>query len=237
MLIACISSSNIKHAGENSTSLKVCRLIEEMSKRKMAGNVQVEIIPLVSFELKPYIRCGECHKEDKCKNDNEFNNIYSILCKADALFVVSAHYAPIPSKLAMLLEKIEQLAFLKRFNYKSYRAPLFGKPVGIVGHGGGAGEMHKYYKEPVINTIWNALSYPVEMKIIGVDAEQPRGVTFPVKQVTKADNSIFPVQEYDWSNIGKRLEPLVSKLLQNCRKSDAIAGDFFSIRIVHRCCN
>jgi multimeric flavodoxin WrbA len=214
MLIACISSSNIKHAGENSTSLKVCKLIKEMVGRKITGNIQVDIIPLVNFEIKPCIGCGECYKEDKCKNDNEFNNIYSILCKANALFVVSAHYAPIPSKLAMLLEKIEQLAFLKRFNDESYRSPLFEKPVGIIGHGGGTGEMHKYYKEPVIDSIWNALSYPVEMNIVGVDAEQPRGVTFPVKHVYKADSSIFPMQEYDWSNIKRRLEPLVCKVIE-----------------------
>jgi len=218
MLIVCVSSSNIKHAGENSTSLRVCKLIKVMAERKITGNIQVEIIPLVNFDLKPCIGCGGCYNQDKCKNDNEFNNIYNILCKADAIFIVSAHYAPIPSKLAMLLEKVEQLAFLKRFNNESYRSPLFGKPVGIIGHGGGTGEMHKYYKEPVIDSICNALSYPVEMNIIGVDAEQPRGVTFPVKCVKKANNSVFPVQEYDWSDIGARIEPLVNKVIEEIQK-------------------
>ncbi|MGE5613102.1 MAG: NAD(P)H-dependent oxidoreductase [Bacillota bacterium] len=213
MLIACISASNIKHARENSTSLKVCKIIKNMVEREWGNNIQVETIPLVNYELKPCIGCGGCYSQDKCKNDNEFNNIYGVLCRAEALFIVSAHYAPIPSKLIMLLEKIEQLAFLKRFNDESYRSPLFGKPVGIIAHGGGTEEIHKLYKGPVIDSIWNALSYPVEMNIIGVDAEQPRGVTFPVKNVKKANNSIFPVQEYDWSDIMERIEPLISKVI------------------------
>jgi multimeric flavodoxin WrbA len=218
MQIVCISSSNIKHARENSTSLKVCKLINEMLVRKVCCDVKTEIIPLVDYELKPCIGCGACFNVDKCVHDNEFNSIYGILCKADALFVISAHYAPIPSKLAMLLEKVEQLAFLKRFNDESYRAPLFEKPVGIIGHGGGTEEIHKYYKEPVINSIWNALSYPIEMNIIGVDEEQPRGVTFPIKTVKKVDNSIFPEQEYDWNDIEMRLEPLVNKVIVALQK-------------------
>ena len=204
----------MKHAGENSTSLKVCRLIKDMVKRKTSGDVHVEIVSLVDFELKSCIGCGRCFNQDKCFNDNEFNNLYDILRMADALFIISAHYAPIPSKLAILLEKVEQLAFLKRFNDESYRAPLFGKPVGIIGHGGGTEEIHRYYKEPVIDSIWNSLSYPVEMNIIGIDADQPRGVTFPVKAVKKVNNSIFPIQEYDWNDIENRLDPLVNKVIE-----------------------
>lgn len=106
MLIVCISSSNIKHSGENSTSLKVCKLIKEMAEKKTCGDVQVEIISLVDFELNPCIGCGGCFSQDECNNDNEFNSIYNVLCKADALFVISAHYAPIPSKLAILLKRL-----------------------------------------------------------------------------------------------------------------------------------
>ena len=57
------------------------------------------------------------------------------------------------------------------------------------------------------------------MNIIGVDVEQPRGVTFPVKNVKKVDNSIFPVQEYDWNNIEIRVEPLVKKVVEELYKT------------------
>lgn len=136
----------------------------------------------------------------------------------DALFIVSAHYAPIPSKLSMLLEKIEQIAFLKRFNNETYRSPLFRKPVGIIGHGGGTEEICKYYKEPIINSIWNALSYPVEMNIVGLDDEQSRGLVLPVKSVSRESSSIFPVQEYDWIDIENRLIPLVYNVISEVKK-------------------
>jgi len=191
----------------------VCKLIEELINKGTSCNADISIVSLIEYEFKPCIGCGECYKLNRCHNDNYFNSIYNLLCNTDALFIVSAHYAPIPSKLSMLLEKVEQVAFLKRYNDETYRSPLFGKPVGIIGHGGGTEEIHKFYKASVIDTIWNALSYPVEMNVIGVDDEQPRGVTFPAKSVTKVDNSIFPKQEYDWDDIKMRVAPLVNNVL------------------------
>ncbi len=214
MNIVCISASNIKHSGENSTSFKVCRLIQKLINRRESSDIEISIVSLKDFELIPCIGCGGCYKADKCHIDNDFNKVYHFLCKADALFIVSAHYAPIPSKLSMLLEKIEQLAFLKKFNDENYRSPLYGKPVGIVGHGGGTEGTYKYYKTPVIDSIWNALSYPIEMNVIGIDDEQPRGVIFPVKKVTRVEDSIFPVQEYDWPDIEKRVSPLINNVLE-----------------------
>jgi multimeric flavodoxin WrbA len=177
-------------------------------------NIDVKIISLVDYELKPCIGCGTCFKHESCIYDSDFNQIYNILTKANALFIVSAHYASIPSKLSMLLEKIEQLVFLKRFNDEDYRSPLFRKPVGIIGHGGGTEEIIKYYKGPVLDSIWNALSYPVEMNVIGLNDEHKNGVIIPVKSVKKFENSIFPIQEYDWTDIEHRLTPLVDNVLE-----------------------
>jgi hypothetical protein len=176
------------------------------------GN-QSEIIKLVDSELVPCIGCGKCYKKGKCVQDNEFNEIYKKLCIADAVFIVSAHYAPIPAKLSMVLEKIEQIAFLERFNDENYRSPLYRKPVGIIGHGGGTEKVIKYYEAPVIDSISNALSYPVEMNLIGIDKKQSKGIIFPVKRVVKTDNSIFPTQEYDWLDIKKRVKLLINKVL------------------------
>lgn len=222
MNIICISASNIKHAGDTSTSLIACKLIKEIINRSNIDNAHaqanVEIISLVDYELKPCIGCGLCFKHERCIEDNAFNDINNRLSKADALFIVAAHYAPIPAKLSMLLEKIEQLAFLKRFHNEDYRAPLFGKPVGIVGHGGGTEEIIEYYKAPVVDTIWNALSYPVEMNVIGVDNEQPHGIVFSVKRVNKDENSIYPIQEYDWNDIEQRLKPLINNVLNFAKR-------------------
>ena len=57
--------------------------------------------------------------------------------EADYLFFVSPHYAPIPAKLCMLLEKMEQITFLHWWRDETYQSELFGKLAGIISHGGG----------------------------------------------------------------------------------------------------
>jgi len=52
------------------------------------------------------------------------------------------------------------------------------------------------------------------MNVIGLNDEQKNGVTIPVKSVKKIEKSIFPIQEYDWSDIERRLNPLVNNVLE-----------------------
>jgi hypothetical protein len=117
----------------------------------------------------------------------------------------------------MLLEKMEQIAFLPRFHNDNDRSPLYHKPVGIIGHGGGTEAIIKGYKNVVINTIANALMYPIEMDIVGINEEWPYGVVFPIKEVHKEEDSIFPIQIYDFLDIRKRIEPLVINHLEKVK--------------------
>ena len=56
------------------------------------------------------------------------------------------------------------------------------------------------------------------MDIVGVSNEQPNGIVFPVKRAYKSDESIFPVQEYDWKDIEKRLYPLVCNVIKKLQE-------------------
>ncbi len=212
MHLVCVSASNIRHARDCSTSLRICHLIQQIA-AEQKSSLTVDVIALVDYELKPCIGCGACWSHGVCGTDPVFNELYSRLVRADGVFVVSAHYAPIPAKLCMLLEKIEQLAFLPRFHDGTHRSPLYQRPVGIIGHGGGTEDIIEWYKGPVLDTIANALSWPVEMKIIKVG--QDNGVVVPVKQVGHLSDSIFPVQVYDWGDIKRRIEPLVKAVLKS----------------------
>ncbi len=174
-------------------------------------------IALVDYELKSCIGCGACLRLGACTTDPVFNELYARLTRADGVFVVSAHYAPIPARLCMLLEKIEQLAFLPRFHDETHRSPLSQRPVGIIGHGGGTEDIIKSYKGPVLDTIANALSWPVEMKIMKIG--QDNGIVVPVKQAHHIPGSTFPVQEYDWDDIKHRIESLVSAVLSSAAGS------------------
>jgi hypothetical protein len=113
---------------------KICHLIEQIATEKLDGGPTVDAIALVSYPLKPCIGCGACLKLLSCAIDPAFNELHARLTCADGGFVVSAHYAPNPAKLCMLLEKIEQLAFLPRFHDETHRSPLYQRPVGIAAH-------------------------------------------------------------------------------------------------------
>jgi hypothetical protein len=219
--ILCISASNIQHAQKNSTSLHICQLIKDIISNRNDSSTSVEILSLTNYELLPCIGCGNCYQKRQCVTDEAFNSIYDHLNHSDGLFIVSAHYAPIPSKLCILLEKIEQLAFLPRFHDESNHSPLYNRPVGIIAHGGGTVEIMKNYQSLVIDTIANALSWPVDMNIIAMDNDGPRGVILPVKSVIHDDMFIFPIQEYDWKDIKSRIEPLVlavyTTIMKNAR--------------------
>ena len=139
MRVLSISASNMVHAKKESTSLEVCQIIEKIIKTKLTGNgVQLEIIRLVDADLSPCTGCGKCFMMNKCCTDDSFNNIYSRIAQSDALFIVSPHYAPVPAKLCMLLEKMEQISFLNRFHNINYRPIVYKVPVGIIAHGGGS---------------------------------------------------------------------------------------------------
>jgi len=52
------------------------------------------------------------------------------------------------------------------------------------------------------------------MNVIKLNNEHKNGVIIPVKSVKKVEGSIFPIQEYDWTDIEHRLTPLVNNVLE-----------------------
>ena len=229
MRILTICAANMVHAKKESISLEACLIIERIIKTRLAGNdMQMENIRLVEAGLSPCTGCGKCFKMNKCWHDDCFNNIYSRIAQTDALFIVSPHYAPIPAKLCMLLEKMEQISFLNRFHDIGYKPAVYKIPVGIIAHGGGTTETAlRSYREMVLDTIANALRTAM-MDVVGLDEEWPTGVAFPVKEVLRDEDGIFPLQLYDWIDIENRLTPLVlrvaEKAFTNINSTRVLAG-------------
>ena len=219
MKVLCISASNMKLAGDKSTSLIACQIIEKIIKTRLKRNdIQVDFIRLLEAKLKPCSGCGKCFQTNRCSASDDFNTIYCQITNSDAIFIVSPHYAPIPAKLSMLLEKMEQISFLHWFHDKSYQPIVYKKPVGIIAHGGGNEDWAmRSYKAMVLDTIENALQ-TIMMDVVGVDDKWPNGVVFPVKEVKINENNIFPVQLYDWADVENRLTPLVEKVIQKADK-------------------
>lgn len=207
--VLCISASNILHSQQSSISKIICKTIAEITEAK---NITCDVIDLRNYSLSPCIGCGKCFHSKRCTNDVAFNEIYNKIIASNGLFLVSPHYAPIPSKLSMMLEKMEEITFLHWWKDNTYQSEVYHLPVGIISHGGGSDWALKSYKAMVNDTIANALD-TIQCKVIPYSSEWNTGISFPVQRVLEKDD-IFPIQEYDWHSIMRKLTEYTEMVLK-----------------------
>lgn len=220
MQITCISAANTKLLGDNSTSIKVCNLIRNIINRENT-DITVNVIPLVNYDIKTCILCGNCYKDSKCIYDDAFNEIYDNICKSDGLFFVVPHYSPIPSKLLMVFEKINEIIYAGWINNPNIKIPFRRKPVGIIGHGATkeSEKILKYYHDQLVTPVANALT-SLSFKVVGVNDEFLKGAVFGLRDdncIRKADNSIFPEIVEDWKLIEERITPLIKNVMESVK--------------------
>ena len=201
----------MSHKDSNdSVSYKICTIaILELMKR--FENVNHSVIELKSKKVNPCVGCGECFHSSRCYANDDFNEIYNEIIDSDVILIVSPHYAPIPSKLAALLEKMEQITFLKWGKDNSYKSEVYGKPTGVISHGGGESWALNSYKKMVNDTIANALD-TIQLRIIPLNDEWCTGISLPVKKASFVEESIFPLQEYDWEFITSEISKYVEQI-------------------------
>jgi hypothetical protein len=209
MRIACVSAANIEVARGNSASVHACELVRDLLQVEKPG-LEVEIIPLIDYEMLPCRMCGKCLDAGRCARDEAFNQVFEKLAAADGLFFVVPHYAPLPSKLMILFEKMEEIAFLSGCADPTFRFPLHQKPVGIVGHGGqpGTPEVLAYYRRMLLEPVASALG-SVSVRVIGAGQDWPNGVVFGIRSIEKNPGSIFVDIRHDWDEVRERIAPLV----------------------------
>lgn len=209
MKITCISAANIEVARDRSASVRACELVRDLV---LAEHPQadVEIVPLIDYEMKSCRMCGQCQESQRCARDAAFNQVFEKLIAADAVFVVFPHYAPLPSKLMILFEKMEEIAFLSWCADDRYRFPLSNKPAGVIGHGGqqATDEVLAYYQRALVEPVAQALG-SLSMKVVGVGKECPNGVAFGIRSIQKPADSIFVEIQHDWEDVRQRITPLV----------------------------
>lgn len=218
MKITCISGSNIEPARDRSASTRACELIGSIIHEKHGQDVTVELLRLIDYEMKPCRMCGSCIDVGACVRDEAFNKIYETIKDSDALFVVCPHYAPFPSKLMILLEKLQEIWYLNWCSDHHYSAPYAGLPLGLVGHGGQSDEALPYYKKALLDPL--ALAFTaVEMQVVGVDEESPNGVVFGITDLRQTPGSIFVSIDHDWEDIRRKLTPLVDHVMFRIKAS------------------
>lgn len=215
MRITCISASNVQKMRGRSASTRACELVRDIAIREKGGEIDVKVIPLVDHELRPCTMCGECFTADRCVYDDEYNAIYQEMAHSDGVVIVVPHYAPLPAKLMILFEKLQERVFLLSFNNQSGRFPLQGRPAAVIAHGGmnEDGKVLEYYDKALLEPVAGALR-SCGMEIVDGGKDWPRGVAFGIKDLRRNGEERLPVIEHDWDAIQRRLEPLVINLVE-----------------------
>jgi NAD(P)H-dependent FMN reductase len=211
MKIVCLSASNIKPARQHSASTRTCELIRDQV-AELDASIGVEIVTLIDYDLQPCRMCGDCLPTLRCSQDGAFNQVHARMQSAQAVFLVCPHYAPLPSKVMILLEKLEEMAYLKYCQDITSLTPLHGKPIGIIAHGGQTEEALPYYKTALLDPLANAFA-SVQMRVIGAGDQWPNGVSFGIKSLTMPTDSIFVDIQHDWQTIRQRIQPLVEHVI------------------------
>lgn len=84
------------------------RVGESVAKASPAS--EVRMIELADYDLSSCSVCYRCASLRRCDQQDGFNKIYDECLWADAIVIVSPYYAPIPSKLSALLERIMSIS-------------------------------------------------------------------------------------------------------------------------------
>lgn len=101
--------------------------IEEML-MKLPVLHKYDFIRMAETYIEPCSVCNGCEKIKRCIKDDNFNNVLDRFIKADVIMIITPVYAPIPSKLAALFEKLLSVSFLNP------EKPLKGKKTAIVNY-------------------------------------------------------------------------------------------------------
>lgn len=219
MLVTCLSTSNTKLKGKDSASTKICEIIRDIIFKEYNKDVDVNVnvVPLMDYDIKSCNLCGKCSDDMNCVYDNDFNKLFKELSKSDKIFLVVPHYSPIPSKLIIMFEKINEILYGGWIKDKNFKSPLSKIKVGIIGHGGMPEneDVLNYYHNNLVTPIAKTLE-SLSFKTIGLNEKYPRGVVFGLKDETcikVAKNELFPEISHDWELIKERIKPLVSNVM------------------------
>jgi multimeric flavodoxin WrbA len=134
--VLAVSCFNVIDQRNTSASTQACCLVaEEMSRQR--SDVQTDILALVDLDLRPCTMHGACLRDPRfhCV-DKDFNTVLDAMTRADAVVLAIPHCAGLPSKLVIVMEKLQELMFLLGEDGRQQELPLKSKPLGLVGHGG-----------------------------------------------------------------------------------------------------
>jgi hypothetical protein len=208
MKILCIAASNVENRRDNSASTRACQEVRSILLEELHVPAEVNILSLLDLEMSPCRMCGGCLNTCRCTRDPAFNQVFEQICACDALFFVCPHYAPFPSKVMMLLEKMQEMVFLNGCQDEKFLFPQAGIPLGLIVHGGQKAPALPYYRDAFLAPLASAFA-SCGFQLTGGEEGWSNGAAFTIKNLTIQPGEVFCSIEHDWPEIRAGLRPLV----------------------------
>jgi len=177
-------------------SFRKCKAVLDEAEKHIA-DLQGEIIELQNQPLNPCIACSKCLDSKRCAIDDAFNRIYENIITSDMLFIVSPHYAPIPAKLCMLMEKMGQAVSIRSSKDRSYQSETYGLRTAIITHGATArDEIAQQKKKKILNDPIAVGLHDSQLKIVPFGDEWDTGICVQPIEMSQDGETVRKIREY-----------------------------------------
>lgn len=215
-----LSASNVKKTKKKSQSLVIAMALKDTLKEY---DISAEVIDLRKYELTPCIMCEKCVKSGKCVRGDDYNKLAKKIIKHRNIIIVCPHYAGIPSKIMMLLEKMQEVCYLKACTKQKDAYPLKGAYAAVIAHGGMIENYDALYTANIITPLGNALK-AVAYDYINDTTEEP--LCIGVKQYfeKRERQSVCFLKENDMKkirNVVKELAHVFAKSMESGEEAHA----------------
>lgn len=213
----CILASNKRDDQGKSISYYICKKIFAALDKK---GISCEILNLRGYALSPCAGCEGCREGEECGKDKEFNRAYEKLSSADYLFFISPQSIPLPAKLCMLLEKLEQLASAQTYCDYNGQSELHGKLAGIISYGKGDKWTSEDCKVMVNDTV-SAVLASLGLKVVPYNSQWNTGISLTVRNIPTGNETLL-VKEHDWKMMEETVKRYVEVVVQTSKSLHAI---------------
>lgn len=179
-----ISASNVHPTGGASRSLVLGHRFQCLV---TASHPDAAVLDLREYPLQSCVMCQSCATDGRCVKQDRFNDLFDRLVTEDTLVLVVPHYAAIPSQLAALFEKLQEIGYLASCTGRD--AGLRIKRVAVVAHGGATEGFAQAYRENLLTPLgnmvramgWTYVNDAIDKPLLfGVkrylDSREPKGV-------------------------------------------------------------
>lgn len=149
MLIIC--ATNISTSGDHSQSIMAAMELKRLLTDQFPS---IGITDLRDYSIDFCIMCEKCADTGKCCFSDDFNRFKSLWDTTEDVVIISPHYAAVPAKLTAIMEKLQEISYLKYCTGVAADSP---KRITIIAHGGMTEGYDELYKAGVITPLSNML--------------------------------------------------------------------------------